>query len=78
VKVFCAAVLTTVCLLLAGGTRAEAYVGFGYRANEAVRIDRCYRGLAWNYVVPFYVLNPKYSHSGKKCTTLYYRKKAVK
>jgi hypothetical protein len=70
--------LTVVCALLAGSGRAEAYVGFGYRANEPVRVDRCYRGLAWNYGVPFYLVRPKHPYASNKCTLPQYRKKNFK
>ena len=58
------------CTLLLGGGKAEAYIGYGYRANETVRTDRCYRGLAWYYAVPFYIAGPKQRY--------YYRKKCLK
>jgi hypothetical protein len=70
VKVSSLALLAGFCTLLVGGGEAKAYIGFGYRANEPVRVDRCYRGLAWNYAVPFYVYTPKQRY--------YYRKKCLK
>jgi hypothetical protein len=70
VKVSYVVLLAVFCTFLVGGGRAEAYVGFGYRANESVRVDRCYRGLAWNYAVPFYIVGPKHRY--------YYRKKCLK
>ncbi len=42
-----------------GSRSAEATFGFGYRANEKVRIDHCYRSPAWDYAVPFYLYGPK-------------------
>ena len=68
-------------MLLVGGGRAEAYIGYGYRANEPVRIDRCYRGHAWDYAVPFYILGPKDRYYKDKCAKRhyhYYRKKGLK
>lgn len=53
--------------LLVGGGRAEAFVGYGYRANETVRIDRCYRGPAYDYAVPYYMVGPRYRYSGRDC-----------
>lgn len=55
--------------LFIGGGRAEAYVGYGYRANDTVRVDRCYRGYAWDYAVPYYLFGSKYRYSrrGKGC-----------
>ena len=47
------AILALACTL-AGIGQAEAYVGFGYRANEHVKVARCYRGHAYDYAVPFY------------------------
>jgi len=77
-KTSCIALLAVFCTLLAGGGRAEAYIGYGYRANETVRIDRCYRGPAWDYAVPFYILGPKNRYYRDKCKLRYYRKKGFK
>lgn len=44
-------------LFLSGGS-AEAYVGYGYRANDTVKVDHCYRSPAWDYAVPFYMTGP--------------------
>lgn len=62
-KISYLALLAVIVTLCASGGRAEAYIGYGYRANEPVRVDRCYRGLAWNYGVPFYIVGP----NQKKC-----------
>lgn len=61
------ALLAIFCALLVGGGRAEAYIGYGYRANETVRVDRCYRGYAWNYAVPFYLYGSRYRYSRNGC-----------
>lgn len=69
------------CALIAGGGRAEAHFGFGYRANENVRIDRCYRGHAWDYAVPFYIFGPNHRYYRNKCMKghyQYHRKKSIK
>jgi hypothetical protein len=39
--------------LAASVERAEAF-GYGYRANDPVQADRCYRGPAWNYMAAYY------------------------
>jgi hypothetical protein len=65
-------------ILFVGGGRADAYVGFGYRANEEVRVERCYPGLAWNYSVPFYIVGPNKRYHQGKCIKRDYRKKRVK
>lgn len=65
-------------MLFVGGGQAEAYVGFGYRANEEVRVDHCYRGHAWDYAVPFYIVGPKHRYYRSKCLKPVYRKKSKK
>jgi hypothetical protein len=72
-----------VCALLVGGGGAEAYIGYGYRANQEVRIDLCYRGHAWDYAVPFYLHGPNYRKHRNKCAKeryyyRQYRKKSLK
>jgi hypothetical protein len=62
VKVSYVALLAVFFMIVAGGGRAEAFFGYGYRANEVVQVDRCYRGLAWNYAVPYYMVGPKQRH----------------
>ena len=74
-KISYLALLATICALCVSGGRAEAYIGYGYRANETVRVDRCYRGLAWNYAVPFYIVGPSYR---KKCVKYHGLKKSRK
>lgn len=44
-------------LFMSGGS-AEAYVGYGYRANETVRTDNCYRSPAWDYAATYYKFGP--------------------
>lgn len=44
-------------LFVSGGS-AEAYVGYGYRANDTVRADHCYRSPALDYAASFYVVGP--------------------
>jgi len=58
VKTSYIALLAVLGALFVNSGPAEAF-GYGYRANSTVRIDRCYRGPAWDYAVPFYVLGHK-------------------
>jgi hypothetical protein len=44
-------------VFVSGGS-AEAYVGYGYRANAPVRVDHCYRSPALDYAASFYVVGP--------------------
>lgn len=52
-KVSLIALLAFACALCGVG-QAEAYVGYGYRANDPVKVARCYRGFAYDYAAPFY------------------------
>lgn len=61
------ALLAVLGVLLVGSGPAEAYVGYGYRANESVRGERCYRSPAWDYAVPFYMFGPKDRYYRKGC-----------
>ena len=44
--------------LFVGGGSAEAYVGYGYRANDPVKVDHCYRSPAWDYAATYYAMGP--------------------
>lgn len=74
-KVSYGLLLAAVCSLFVGSGRAEAYIGYGYRANEPVKVDRCYRGHAWNYAVPFYVIGANSRYYRERCLVLPERKK---
>ncbi len=37
---------------------AEAYVGYGYRANDKLRTDNCYRSPVWDYAATYYRFGP--------------------
>lgn len=78
VKTSYVALLAGFCALIVCSGRAEAYIGFGYRANEPVRVDRCYPGHAWNYAVPFYTLGSKHRYYRNKCLKRYGHKKSFK
>lgn len=51
-KVFITLFLLTLGSYAGSVTSADAF-GW-YRANDPVRIDRCYRGPAWDYSAPYY------------------------
>ncbi len=46
-------VLALLGALVGSAERAEAF-GYGYRANDPVQIDRCYRSPAWDYAAAYY------------------------
>lgn len=49
----CIILLALVGALAVSVVRAEAFF-FWYRANDPARIDRCYRGPAWDYMAAYY------------------------
>ncbi len=55
--------------LIMSSRPTEATFGFGYRANNEVHIDRCYRTPAWDYAVRYYILGSnrgRYAHKYRK------------
>jgi len=68
VKTSCIVLLAFLGALFVSSGPADAF-GYGYRANEPVRVDRCYRGFAYDYAVPFYILGTRdrYYRNGCCC-----------
>ena len=60
------ALIALVCAL-SGADQAQAFGGYGYRANEFVRVDRCYRGHVYDYSYLFGSNKYRYSRRGCCC-----------
>lgn len=65
-KALCIVLLAALGGLFLSTNPADAF-GYGYRANETVRVARCYRGYAWDYAVPFYTFGTRDRYYRKGC-----------
>jgi hypothetical protein len=74
-KTLCVGLLAIFLALNLGRGQALAFFGYGYRANETALVDRCFRGYAWSYAAPFYMIGPEHRN---KCIKRYRHKFGLK